>query len=71
MQKHYYFFEEQLYFKNRKKEQNKDTKNLMKTTKVNPKMKTTKRKLKENAKHEGLNFPLFIFNFSLKNAESN
>ena len=43
----------------------------MKTTKVNSKMKTTKTKLKENAKHERLNFSLFIFNFSLKNAESN
>ena len=43
----------------------------MKTTKGNPRIKTTKTKLKENAKNEKLNFPLFISNFSLKNAESN
>ena len=43
----------------------------MKTTKGNPNMNTTKTKLKENAKHEGLNFRLFIFKFSLKNVESN
>ena len=41
MQQHSYYFAEQTQFKNRKKEQKKDTKNLMKTTKGNPNMKRT------------------------------
>ena len=46
-----------------KKEQKKDTKNLKKTIKGKPKIKTTTTKWIENASDEGLNFFLFIPNF--------
>ena len=60
---HSSFFEKKRQINTQKKDQKKDTKNLKKTIKGNPEIKTMTTKSIENARHEGLYFFLFIVNF--------